>query len=114
MKSNLFLTLSVIIFSALTVLSQTQQTTPNQEQIPCQVIRKVNYPVTQTRPSSQPLKIALLNLCPENPGQMARPMLPFMIDGKVISREYDVVKVFKTEKDARKYAKKNKINDVSF
>lgn len=80
---------------------------------PCKIIRKVHYPVTKTSPSSQPLEIALLNLCPANKGMVARPMYSTMKDGKIIDREYDVERIFKTEKEAREYAEKNGIKDVS-
>ena len=83
------------------------------DEIPCKIIRKVHYPVTQTQPSSQPLEIGLLNLCPADKGMMQRPMYPFMKNGKVIDREYDVERIFKTEKEAREYAEKNGIKDIS-
>lgn len=83
------------------------------EELPCKIIRKVHYPVTQTQPSSQPLEIGLLNLCPADKGMMQRPMYPMMVNGKIIDREYDVERIFKTEKEAREYAEKNGIKDVS-
>lgn len=112
MKSFYFPSIFALLFFCSNASGQTQQATKTE--IPCKVIRKVHYPVTQKNPSSQPLRIALLDLCPENRGMMARPMLSFMVDGKIIMREYDVVKIFKKEKEARKYAKKNKIDDISF
>ncbi len=78
----------------------------------CKVIRKVMYPVTQTSSVKQTLEIALLDLCPTQPA--ARPMFTFMIDGKPVMKEYDVVRVFKTEAEARKYAAENKITDSVF
>lgn len=83
----------------------------------CKIIRRVEYPVTKTRSSeNQPrLEIGLLNLCPANPGMVSRPMYSTMsADGKVTMREYDVEKVFKTEQEAREYAAKNGITDISF
>jgi hypothetical protein len=105
MKKKIFLGISVVFLSVKP---------SNQNPPPCRIIRKAHYPVTQKNPSEQPLRIVLLNLCPENPGRVARPMMPFMINGEIIWREYDIVKVFKNEREARKYAKKNKITDVSF
>ena len=78
----------------------------------CKVIRKVSYPVTQTRSKKTKMRIALLDLCPANRGMVARPMLPLMIDGKPEMFEYDVVRVFKNQKEAGKYAKENNITDV--
>lgn len=80
---------------------------------PCKIIRRVHYPITKTSPSSQPLEIGLLNLCPPNKGMMARPMYSIMKDGKIIDLEYDVDRIFKTEAEAREYAKANGITDIS-
>ncbi len=80
--------------------------------IPCKMIRKVMYPITKDSSVKQTLEIGLLDLCPTNVA--ARPMYSFMIDGKMVMKEYDVVKVFKTEDEARKYAAENKISDIVF
>lgn len=82
--------------------------------IPCQIIRKVPYPVTQKNPSSSKTEIALLNLCPKDKGMMARPMTAFLINGAIKMFEYDVDKVFKTAQEARAFAAKNGVKDVSF
>lgn len=80
--------------------------------IPCKIIRKVMYPITKTSSVKQTLEIALLDFCPT---QIAsRPMYSFMIDGQMVMKEYDVVRTFKTEAEARKFAADNKITDVSF
>lgn len=80
--------------------------------IPCKIIRKVLYPVTQTSSVKQTLEISLLDLCPTQIA--ARPMYSFMIDGKPVMKEYDVLKTFKTEAEAKKYAVDNSITDVVF
>jgi hypothetical protein len=41
-------------------------------------------------------------------------MYSFFINGNMVMKEYDVVKTFKTEAEARKYAADNKITDVNF
>jgi len=79
--------------------------------IPCQMIRKVMYPVTQTASVKQTLEIALLELCPKQVA--ARPMLSFMVEGKMVMREYEVVRTFKNADEARKFAADNNITDVS-
>lgn len=79
----------------------------------CKAIRKVPYPVTQKR-ADQKLRIALLELCPSNPGMVARPMLPTMENGRITQREYDIVRVFKSAASAKKYAKAHNITDISF
>ncbi len=118
--SWIFLVLFVFIFSTNS-FAQDQQTQKveapimkSQDEIPCKIIRKINYPVTKTEPYKQPLKIAVLNLCPTNPGAEARPMMSFIIDGEMIMKEYVVEKVFKNAKEAKKYANKNKITDNKF
>lgn len=80
--------------------------------IPCKIIRKVMYPVTRTSSVEQTLEIAVLDMCPTQVA--ARPMLGFMIDGKMVMKEYDVIKTFKNEKEARFYAALNAITDISF
>lgn len=79
----------------------------------CKIIQRVMYPVSQTSTPDQKLTIALLNLCPPNKGKLARPMIPFLIDGKSVFFEYDVERVFKTPAEALKYAKDNDISDVT-
>ncbi len=90
------------------------QTTEN---TPCKIIRKVKYPVTQTNPSASKLEIGLLDLCPVDKGMAARPMYPMypmMIGGEIKMFEYDVERIFKSGEEAREYAAKNGIKDVSF
>ena len=82
--------------------------------IPCKIIRKVPYPVTKTNDGNSKSEIALLNLCPSNRGMVARPMTSFLINGQTKMFEYDVEKVFKTEREAREFADKNGITDSSF
>lgn len=82
--------------------------------VPCKIIRKVPYPVSKTTTPNQKMEIALLNLCPANRGMVARPMTSFFVNGQSKMFEYDVEKVFKTEKEAREYAEKNGIKDGSF
>ena len=92
--------------------AQTKETNSTETPV-CKIIRKVRYPVTQTNSSAQKLEICLLNLCPANKGMVARPMMGMMINGDIKMFEYDVEKVFKNEKEAREYAEKNDIKDIS-
>ena len=108
MKKFVFLSILLTMF---VFASESNAQIKSESEIPCQIIRKVRYPVTKTEPYKQPLRIALLDLCPKTVS--ARPMISFMIDGKIVDREYDVIKVFKSAKSARNYAKKNKITDVT-
>lgn len=80
--------------------------------IPCKIIRKVMYPITKTSSVKQTLEIALLDLCPTQVA--SRPMYSFFIGGEMVMKEYDVVRTFKNEDEARKYAADNNITDISF
>lgn len=94
--------------------NQTTAFADTENNIPCKIIRKVPYPVSKTNSSDIKLEIALLNLCPANKGMAARPMTNFLVNGTPKMFEYDVEKVFKTEKEAREFAEKNGIKDGSF
>lgn len=78
---------------------------------PCRIIRKVMYPVTHTSSVKQTLEIGLLDLCPKEIA--ARPMMYVTVHGKQVMREYDVIRVFKSEAEARKYAAENNITDIA-
>lgn len=80
----------------------------------CKIIRKVLYPVSKRRTPEQRMRIALLDICPPNKGMVARPMTSMMIDGETIMYEYDVIKVFDSEDEAKKYARSSGIKDISF
>ncbi|MBK7392003.1 MAG: S1/P1 nuclease [Chloracidobacterium sp.] len=87
-------------------------TVASAEAIPCKIIRKVMYPITKTSSVKQTLEIALLDLCPTQVA--SRPMYSFFIGGEMVMKEYDVVRTFKSEAEARKYAADNNITDISF
>ncbi len=82
--------------------------------VECKIIRRVMYPVSKTRTPDQKLRIALLDLCPENKGMIARPMTTIFVDGKPAHFEYDVVRVFETEAEAKQFAEENKIKDTKY
>jgi hypothetical protein len=54
-------------------------------------------------------KICLLKVYLE-PGEIARPMIEIYRDGKKRLYEYDVIKTFENEKEAKDYAKRNALN----
>lgn len=81
---------------------------------PCKIIRKVLYPVSQIRTPEQKLRIALLDVCPSEPGKTSRPLTTLVVEGKLTYFEYDVVKVFDSEKEAKKFAEENKITDAEY
>jgi hypothetical protein len=94
---------SIILLTFCTIFANAQT------EIPCKVIREIRYPITKTEPYKQPLKFALLNVCPKDAGMEARPMLTFFVDGKIVDREYVVEKVFADKAEADEYAKQNNI-----
>jgi len=94
--------------------AQTTAFADEENNIPCKIIRKVPYPVTKTNTPNQKMEIALLNLCPANRGTAARPMTSFLIGGQPKMFEYEVERIFKTEREAREFAEKNGIRDGSF
>ncbi len=109
-KFILYFLLFLSLFCVQAFAQQTKATKPPH----CQIIRTVSYPVTQTSGEKKKLRISLLNLCPTNPGMEARPMYPMMIDGAMEMFEYTIDRVFRDKKEAKKYAKKNRIVDISF
>ncbi len=80
----------------------------------CKIIRNVLYPVSKRRSPDQKTRIALIDICPENRGMVARPTTSIISNGELVTYEYDVVRVFKDEAEAKKYALDNKITDVLF
>ena len=57
-------------------------------------------------------KLALLQIYFEH-GNMARPTIEVVRDGETKYVEYDVVKYFDNEAEAKEYAKQNNIDDIS-
>ena len=80
----------------------------------CKIIRKVLYPVSKRRRPDQKMRFALLDICPPNKGMVARPTIPMGNHTKIEFVEYDVIRVFETKKEAKKYAKENGINNASY
>lgn len=86
----------------------------NAENLPCKIIRRAEYPITKTRPANPKYEISLLNFCHGENDIAARPMYPMTAGGEMKMRAYSIERIFKTEKEAREYAAKNGITDVSF
>lgn len=95
-------------------LNQIFAAKPETSKVECKIIRRVMYPVSQTSTPDQKLRIALLDLCPENKGMVARPMMSMFVNGKIEMFEYDVVKVFDSEAEAKKFAEENNIKDANY
>jgi hypothetical protein len=54
----------------------------------------------------------LLDICPPEGGLMQRRLIEVEVEGEVVWREFDVVKVFEDEEVARAYAGERGITDV--
>ena len=57
-------------------------------------------------------KLCLLDICPPNMGMMQRRVIEVEYEGEMTWREFDIVKTFETEQQAREYAEQNGIEDV--
>ena len=90
-----------------------QVSAPNDK---CYAIRKILYPVTKRTSKKYPQKqeICLLDLCPPNRGKVARPTIDSVENGKTVWHEFDVVKVFKNETEAKEFARKNNVGNPAF
>ena len=58
-------------------------------------------------------KICLLETYPPGSGDAQRRMIDVEVDGKTVWREYDVVRTFDSEQEARDYAEENSIQSVT-
>lgn len=56
--------------------------------------------------------ICLLDIDPPNHGREARRTIEVEIDGRKEWREFDVIRSFQSEAEARKYAEENGISDI--
>ncbi len=59
-------------------------------------------------------KICLLDVCPPGAGEMQRRVIRVNVGGEAVWREFDVVRAFESEADARAYASENGVEDVEF
>lgn len=84
--------------------------------VPCQIIRKIMYPVfkkqtPENRAKAKPTAV-LLDVCPT--GRGARPTIMVAVNGNPAARAFDVIKAFTSDDEARAYAAANSIKDVNF
>ncbi|MCU0450804.1 MAG: hypothetical protein MUC97_13340 [Bernardetiaceae bacterium] len=75
----------------------------------CKVVIQPKKPRPNEPPKNYPEKYCLLNICPELPGQIARPALQVDWEGMRLWREYDIEKTFETEEEALAYAREHQI-----
>jgi hypothetical protein len=57
-------------------------------------------------------RICLLDICPPDQGLMQRRVIEVEVDGEVTWREFDVIRAFDSEEEARAYAETEGIKDV--
>jgi hypothetical protein len=59
-------------------------------------------------------RICLLDICPSREGEIQRRVIQVNIGGEKVWREFDIVRAFESEEEAREYANRNAIEDVEF
>ncbi len=57
-------------------------------------------------------RICLLDICPPDPGQVQRRIIEVEVDGEVMWCEFDVVRAFDSEQEAKEYAEREGIRDI--
>ena len=57
-------------------------------------------------------KISLLDISPPHPGEMQRRVIAVQHGGNQVWREFEIVRTFETEQEARQYAAEHGIEDV--
>ena len=87
--------------------------------MPCYVIRRIRFAHCKRGPSRceqcrqmNVEQICLLDICPPHPGEFQRRVMHVMARGEPVWREYDVVRSFASEAEARQYAAAEGIEDV--
>lgn len=80
---------------------------------PCLLICEIQISNKKPRPHEAhitlPTRYALLNICPERQGEIARPVTWVYKAGKKSWREFDTMRVFESEVEALAYAQKEGI-----
>jgi predicted Fe-Mo cluster-binding NifX family protein len=59
-------------------------------------------------------KICLLDISPPGAGEFQRRVIQVNVGGEEVWREFDVVRAFESEAEAKAYAEANGINDAEF
>ena len=59
-------------------------------------------------------KICLLDICPPHQGEIQRRVIQVTRGGETTWCEFDIVRTFESQEEARKYADENAIQDVEF
>jgi len=87
--------------------------------MPCYVIRRIQVTHCKRGPDRceqcrqmNAERICLLDVCPPHPGEVQRRVTQVTVAGRPAWREYDVVRSFEDEAEARQYAASEGIEDV--
>jgi len=59
-------------------------------------------------------RICLLDICPPRMGEIQRRVIQTNVAGEQVWREFDIVRMFESQEEARKYADENMIENVKF
>jgi hypothetical protein len=57
-------------------------------------------------------RICLLDICPPHMGEVQRRVIQVNRGGESVWREFDVVRMFESEEEAKEYADRNFIGDI--
>ncbi|MCB9232217.1 MAG: hypothetical protein H6581_11165 [Bacteroidia bacterium] len=83
-------------------------------EMPCQIIEKIQIVHCARGPQRcekckavEANKWALLNICPDNPGMVARRVTEFTWQGEKLWVEFEVEKVFESKQEARAWSKEH-------
>ena len=85
----------------------------------CYIIRKIRLAHCKRGPATcekcremDAERICLLDICPPDQGLMQRRVIEVEVDGDVTWHEFDVVRAFDSEEEARAYAEAEGIKDI--
>lgn len=88
--------------------------TPFLPQSDCEIIRRIEMPLTKRPNTPKESKIALLNTCIFDETDVQRPSIEVTRFGKKQVRLFEVIKIFNDPSEAAKYAAENQLFDVNF
>ena len=87
----------------------------------CHIIRKIRIAHCKRGPSTcdkcremDAERICLLDICPPHAGEIQRRVIEVNREGEKVWHEFDIVRMFESEEEAREYAGKNAIEDIEF
>jgi hypothetical protein len=94
---------------------------PREEPMPRYIIRRIRGAHCKRGPETCELcrkadfdKTCLLDIDPPDRGMVQRRVMDFTIGGRAVTTEFDTVKVFASEDEARAYARAHGITDAEY